>query len=54
LRTSIQQAPPSVKVFRPLLGRKMLTRGRGVVFDAWMFEEAKTHKERETLAIRKN
>jgi hypothetical protein len=28
LRTSIQQAPPSAKVFRPLLGRKMLTRGR--------------------------
>jgi hypothetical protein len=50
---SIQQVLPSVKFLGFSWGCKIFTtRGREVVFHAWMLEETKPLKQRETLAVR--
>jgi hypothetical protein len=50
---SIQQVLPSVKFLGLSWGCKIFTtRGREVVFNAWMLEETKPLKQRETLAVK--
>jgi hypothetical protein len=55
LRTSIQQAPPSVMVFGSLLGHNMLNEGpRGRVQRLDVRRNYTPQTQRETLAIREN